>query len=223
MKKNTFNLKKMKFYFTILSLVLLSFSVSGQVQQNGTLYIGDTGIVYIGTLSSPYTFGPAASMVESTTTRTASYGRLYFPAGSTSIGAVDAHNLNGYVTTVGNADFIMPIGSGTVYAPLRVQPLDISKEIDGAYVALAPTGTVDSSTLNAISTVEYWDMPNSADAGAKITLSWRSASDLLNMPVLGGGATTAISDIVIAGYNTSSNKWERIESVVDGQNYFDNS
>jgi hypothetical protein len=213
---NTFEFKKVTNYFTFSAILFLFFSATAQVQQNGNLFIGDNASMrVIGT----YNFG-TTSGATSQTTSNANYGRLYFGFNSFALGQVAAHHLNGYVTTVNSSDFTFPIGNGIIYAPLRVQSSNTTKEIDAAYKASAPTGTVDGVTLSDISDVEYWDVPNSSDASAKITLSWRSTSNLSSLSILGGG-TVNVSHIVIAGYNNSSSKWELIESTVDTNNYFD--
>lgn len=218
MNKHTFKFKKVTPCFTFLAMVFLSLSAFAQVQQNGTLYVGGNAVVSI---FGAYTFG-TTSGAASQTDANASYGRLYFGSNASTSGAVAAHHLNGYATTVNNADFTLPLGNGSIYAPLRVRPANSTKEIDAAYKASAATGTLDGATLTAISASEYWDVPNSADAAAQLTLSWGSTSNLSSLSVF-GGTTIQVSDIVIAGYNSSSSKWELIESTVDATNYFDNT
>lgn len=206
MKTNTF-IKKTVLQVLGLFTILLSFSAAfGQVQQNGSLYIGDNGIVSV--FTTPYNFG--ASSATTFTTRTdATYGKLYFSAGTTSSAATDAHHVNGYASTFGNADFTFPIGNGTVYAPARVQGASTTNAYDCAYYTANPTTIdtdIDAATLEAISSVEYWDVQSSSTA--LLSLTWRSSS---NLSTLFTGV--ALEDIVIAGWNGT--KWEQIPSVVD--------
>jgi hypothetical protein len=192
--------------FYLLTLLLAIGNVFGQVQQNGSLYIGDSGVVSI--FTSPYNFGTSPS--TTVTSRTvASYGKLYFPNATTWASASDAHHVNGYVSTFGNADFIFPIGNGTVLAPARVQNANLTASYDSAYYSADPTtvyADVDSSTLSAISSVEYWDLLGSSTAN--LTLTWRSSSNLSSLT-----ASTVLEDIVIAGWNGT--QWEQIPSTVD--------
>ncbi|WP_438967066.1 T9SS type A sorting domain-containing protein [Flavobacterium sp.] len=208
MKTNTF-IKKTELQVLGFFTILLSFSTAfGQVQQNGSLYIGDNGLVSV--FTSPFNFGTSPS--TTVTTRTdAIYGKLYFPVATTWASASDTHHVNGYVSTFGNADFTFPVGNGTVYAPARVQGASTSNAYDCAYYTANPTtigATIDNATLEAISSVEYWDVKSSSTA--LLSLTWRAASDLSNLLV-----GVALEDIVIAGYNSTTNQWEQIPSVVD--------
>jgi hypothetical protein len=181
-------------------------NVFGQVQQNGSLYVGDSGVVSV--FASPYNFG--TSPATTVTSRTvATYGKLYFPAATTWASASDTHHVNGYASTFGNADFIFPIGNGTLLAPARVQNANVTAIYDSAYYGTDPAtvdADVDSSTLLAISSVEYWDLISSS--AANLTLTWRSDSNLATLTT-----GVALEDIVIAGWNGTH--WEQIPSTVD--------
>lgn len=186
--------------------MLLSISVFGQVQQNGTLYIGDTGVVSV--FTTPYNFG--TSPATTTTTRTTvNYGKLYFSAGTNWVAASDAHHVNGYVSTYGNADFTFPVGNGTKLAPARVQSAALTSRYDNAYYSANPTAvgsTVDGGTIKAISTVEYWDLQSTSSA--VLSLTWRGSSNVATI-----AAGTTLADVVIAGWNGT--QWEQIPSAVD--------
>jgi hypothetical protein len=210
LKTNTF-IKKTELQVLGFFTILLSFSTAfGQVQQNGSLYIGDNGVVSV--FTTPVYFGSTSATTSPTeTTRTATYGKLYFSAATTWNTATDAHHVNGYASTFGNADFTFPVGNGTVYAPVRVQGASASNAYDCAYYTANPNSigaTVDAGTLDAISSLEYWDVQSSSTA--LLSLTWRAASDLSNLLV-----GVALEDIVIAGYNSTTNRWEQIPSVVD--------
>jgi hypothetical protein len=201
------NAKKAKRILSLFTFAITAVCF-GQVQQNSTLYIADNGIVSV--FNSPYNFGNSPAKTE--TTRTANlFGKLYFPAGSswTAASVSDTHQVNGYVASIGNANFTYPVGSGTIYAPLRITSATTNTEFSSAYYRSNPTSiypTVDASTLKGISSLEFWDMQSSGTSF--ITLTWRSSS---NVATIATGTTLA--DIVVAGWNGSS--WVQISSVVD--------
>jgi hypothetical protein len=137
------------------------------------------------------------------------YGKLYFSAGTNWTSASDAHHVNGYVSSFGNADFTFPIGNGTRLAPLRVQNASLTNNYDSAYYGANPVTTypgIDTGTLKAISTEEYWDVQSTSSA--ILTITWRGSSNLASIST---GAT--LSDVVIAGWNGT--QWVQIPSLVD--------
>ena len=195
----------------IFCCVLLLINIGqAQVQQNATLYVGDTGVVSV--FSAPFNFGAAPSSTVTTRTSTV-YGKVYFPAGVLASNPTDAHQVNGYVSSFGNADFTFPIGNGTLYAPASIRGASTTSTYDSAYYSANPTTvgtTIDSNTLLAISTTEFWDFQSAASA--TLSLSWRSASALGSQF---SGAT--VNDIVIAGWDGA--QWTAISSVVDATNF----
>lgn len=192
--------------FFIVFIMMLSLSTFGQVQQNGTLFIGDTGVLSI--FTTPFNFGTSPATTETTRTD-ANYGKLYFSGGTNWANASNDHNVNGYVSTFGNADFTFPVGNGTALAPVRVQDANLTANYDCAYYSANPTtidADVDSGTLEAISSTEYWDVQSASSS--LLTLTWRASSDLASLT-----AGVTLSDIVIAGWDGT--KWVQIPSVVD--------
>lgn len=190
-------------------LFLASFtSISyAQVQNNGTLFVANTGQFYL--KSGNYGFG--ASPATSATTRTAvSYGKVTYAAGTTNSGLVN-HSLNGYARTLSTSQFIFPIGNGTIYAPAAVTASSVVG-VDAAYYG-APATTVGSildASVRAVSAVEYWDI-KSASAAGRISLTWRATSDIATLTAFGAG--TPLSKLVIAGWNGT--KWVQVPSTVD--------
>ena len=78
----------------------------------------------------------------------------YFMAATIGSGATDAHYVNGYANTSGNAHFTFPVGNGTVHAPARVQDASTSNTYDCAYCLANPT-TINGSANNVFQIIEY--------------------------------------------------------------------
>lgn len=217
--KNTFKITKRANAFFMCLFLSLGFVGFSQVQQNGVFYIGDNGLVSIGAETTPFNFGTPAT-ASSVTTRTASdYGKLHFRAGTSAAAATDAHHLNGYASTTGNAAFVFPVGSGTVYAPLQISSAVVAETYDSAYVAANPASVVPAtsidSSLEAVSSLEYWDVISTSNA--IVSLSWRSASALATE--LGSG--TVVDDVTVVGLNSGTNQWDQLISTVDATSFVD--
>lgn len=204
MKRNTKtqNLNAFPIGKTLAGLFLVcALTAHGQMATKGNLYIADNGNMYIG--SSAYYFESGGSTA---TSRTASvHGALVFN-NATFNGASDSHFIDGYARSLGTSAAIFPIGQSAVYAPAKVLP-SASATTDAAYFRSAPStvGATLDSGLNAISTVEYWDVRSTATAS--ISLTWRASSDLA---LLSGNT---LSKLTIAGWNGSN--WIEIPSAVD--------
>lgn len=188
-------------------LLLLLLTVSqgfAQVQNNGNLYIADEGQMYVQT--SSYNFG--ASPATTYTTRTIStYGKLIFESGVTHGSASDSHFMDGYIRTLSTSQFIFPIGQSGVYAPAAVIPNN-NTGVDAAYYRSSPStiGILLDGTVSTISTIEFWDI-KSASANAKVTLTWRSSSDVTTI------TDSVLANLTIAAWDGS--KWIQIPSTVD--------
>jgi hypothetical protein len=189
--------------WTILSLFVFSVNNSiAQFQSNEPLYIGDNGYVYVG--SDNYYFGTGNG--ETITSRTNSiYGKLIFASAASTIGASDAHYLDGYGSVLTTAPFIFPVGQSGIYAPARVTPMSTSP-IDGAYFrsSALTIGTNLDPTVSAVSPTEYWNIQGANSA--VVSLTWRASSALANIVL----STTVLT---IVGYDGV--KWVEIPSNVD--------
>ena len=192
----------------LLFLAMLASTSYAQVQNNGTLFVANNGQFYL--KSGNYAFG--ASPATSATTRTAlTYGKVTYAAGTTNSGQSNAHFLNGYASTLSTSQFIFPIGQSSVYAPAAITATS-TVGVDAAYYR-APASTVGitlDASVRAISADEYWDI-KSASAAGRISLTWRSSSNIGTLTAFGAG--TAISKLVIAGWDGT--KWVQIPSTVD--------
>jgi hypothetical protein len=195
--------------FVLLCLFTEQQSVA-QVQQNGNLYIADTGVVSV--FTPDFNFG-SASATTATTRTNAVYGKLHFPNIGAWAGATNAHHVNGYVSSFGNAAFTFPVGSGAVYAPLRIGTADVNALYDTAYYnsnPAAPYALIDGTSLDAISTTSYWDVQSAATA--TVSLTWSGTGD-----IAGQVTYLELADLTIAGWNGT--QWEVITSTVDVVNF----
>lgn len=206
-------MKKMKnrnYWLLILSLLGIN-CLTAQIQNNTAVYIGDNGESYLA--SGNYYFG-ATPAVTITSRTPSNYGKLSFAAGATWSGASDSHYIDGYARTYGNSSFVMPVGQSGVYAPAQVIPTTTTGVDAGYYRSGAGTiGNTLASTVNAISTVEYWNIKGSTSA--IVAVSWRSSS---NISTLTGGN---INRLTIIGWNGTS--WNEIPSVVDATSFLGGS
>lgn len=204
-KENSIKYKTIKapLFLLFLMITLNCQKISGQVQNNDVMFIGDDSSVFLSADISSFTFGAGSS---TTTTRTnTTYGKLVFAAGVVANGASNSANLNGYGSTRSTSSFTMPIGNSGVYAPIVVVPSSVSG-VDAAYFHSDPN--LISSTMNsgvaAISTTEYWDIKG---ANSQITLSWRSSSDATTI------TNADLANLIIVGFNGV--EWIEIPSTVD--------
>lgn len=201
MKTITFNstAKIIRSKGIVLCFSLFAFSTGfAQLQNNGTLYVRDNGILTL--KSGNYGFGTGTA--STATTRTANtYGKIVFGSGTTSSGATNIHFIDGFARTLG-FPYTMNLGQTGVLAPLRIVS-STGTSVDAAFYNGTPTDNLDIDTeLSEISNSEYWDIQG---ANSIISLSWRP-STIANL-------TTSVYTIV--GYNSSTGKWDIIPSTVD--------
>ena len=203
MKTITFNstAKIIRSKGIVLCFSLLAYSATfAQLQNNGTLYIRDNGILSL--KSGNYGFGTSAS---TTTTRTATYGKIVFGSGVTTSGATNSHFIDGFARTLG-FPFTMDLGQTGVLAPLRIVS-SAGADVDAAFYKTTPTDNLAVvAELSEISNSEYWDIQGS---DAVISLSWREAT-LANL---------STSDYTIVGYNSGTGEWDIIDSDIDAVSF----
>jgi len=205
LKTNTLKSNKRLFpnkgYMT--ALALFGYGIcTAQVQNNSSIFVSDNSNFYVA--SGDYNFG--SSPATSQTTKTAStYGVMSFASGTTTSGVGNSHNVNGYVRTYGTAQFIFPIGSGTVYAPAAAIP-SLATGVDAAYYAANPSavGITLGTGATKVSTIEYWMIKGAA---SRISLTWRAASSITAL------TDGALANLTILGWNGSN--WEIINSAYD--------
>lgn len=157
------------------------------------------------------------------------YGVVNYASASLVVtGANDANHIDGYVRNLGAGLFVYPVGDDGFYGPFaatgagttgayfHTDPTTAmtSKLGGGTYPILpvTPSGlafpvTSKSVALNAVSTVEYWDIDG---AGAsKITLTWDAGSNV------GTLTSNTLSRLCIVGWNPTTSQWVKINSVID--------
>jgi hypothetical protein len=189
---------------SILSLIILVAvmninSLVAQVRNDGMLHISDNASFYVA--SGTFTFGTGST---TTTTRTAStYGKLVLNSGVEVSGAASGATLftDGFVGTK-SSSYVLPTGQTSTYAPIGVTNASVTNGVEAAYYLAAPA-TVGSnlfSTVSALSAAGYWVVKGD---NATITLIWDSSLSSL---------ASSITDLTVAGYNTSTSKWEAIAS-----------
>lgn len=207
MKTNTLKSKKglfpQKGYITALALI--GYGVcNAQVQNNNSLYVSNNANFHVST--GNYNFG--ASPATTQTTKTASiYGVVSFGATTLANGASNSHYLNGYGRTYGTSQVILPVGDAGVYAPVAVTPT-ANTGVDAAYFRVSPStiGTAKASTVNLISSIEYWNV-RSSGANSRISLTWRATSGVTAL------TSGSLSNLVVLGWNGT--QWVNIASTVD--------
>lgn len=196
--KNIFSIRKILFCFVVLTFTC----TNAQLQNDGVLFVGDEGYVYVG--SDTYIFGSGVG--QTTTTRTPLvYGKLIFSSMASTVGVSDSHYLDGYASVISTDPFLLPIGQSGVYAPARVTATSLLP-VDGAYYRSSATsvGSTLDSSVNAISTIEYWNIIGANNVS--LSLTWRNSSFISNI-------VSTLSDLTIVGFDGT--QWVEIPSVVD--------
>lgn len=196
---------KPNFLFSFLLLMLfMHFEATSQVQNDDTIYVGDSGELYIS--QDTYNFG--VSPAQTLTSRNAlNYGVISFGSTTTWTNADDDHHVDGYVRYYGDNSFITPVGNNGIYAPAKIQPSS-TDGVDVAYFNADPnTISSDLSTgISFISDTEYWEVKGNTTA--IISLSWRADSGVNEMLL-----TPSLTYLTILGYNGT--EWVEIPSFYD--------
>ncbi|MCF0042519.1 hypothetical protein LXM24_20620, partial [Dyadobacter sp. CY399] len=141
-------------------------------------------------------------------------GIVTFAESSTISGISSSKHIDGYVRKLGHSVFTYPVGHLGFYRPFAAE----SDGTTGAYFrgdpgqAVLPAGSpfnrnTRDSSLNAVSSVEYWDVIGTEPT--KLTLSWNDGSDLTSLT---GGSVDLVT---IAGWSKSNARWEKIASLRD--------
>jgi hypothetical protein len=192
----SFNKNSSNFYIAfILTLSSICF-LQAQVQNNGTLYIGDNATMYIG--SSTFTFGSGSTTQTSRTAGT--YGKLQLSATASFSGASTSLFTNGFVSTLKAGYFELPTGQGSTFAPIGVTNASVTNGVAAAYYEGSLASTVKDFTISTLPTAGYWDVKGD---NATIQLMWSSNISSL---------TNSIANLTVAGFNSVNSKWEAIAS-----------
>ena len=191
---------KNKYGSTLLFIFFcLGLASQAQVQNNGKLYVADNASFYIE--SGDYAFGTGSN---TETSRTASiFGKLQKGPSVTVSGAASGAGLfvNGYVSTLSASYFLLPTGQNTTYAPIGITNAAVASGVTAAYSDGTPANSANLDlTLAALFTTGSWNVNGD---NAKLTLLWSSDISALS---------TVIANLTVAGYNTTTSKWEAITS-----------
>lgn len=179
-----------------------------QLHNDGVLHVAANTVLYIN--SGTLTFGSSSS---TTTSKALPYvstdGKICIgPNASFSTDGTNTKFINGYTETKNTTATVLPIGSGSVYAPIKVTPSDASG-VKATYINASPLVAYSGGLTAAVTTVgtsEYWIITG---VNSVISLSWRTGSGL---------STFSYPDLSIIGYK--NNKWEIIDSAIDATSVF---
>jgi len=198
---------KRKIYLSLLMLggALMSHGQGSQIYSTTQTFAGGYYGVY-----GQLTFNTGFVVTPRATPTTSS---AYFTTGSTYTGASNASHVNGYAEKEGITAFTFPVGNGTKIRTAGISAPASSAKFQAAYWFANPnSATLPSGApfpvanlgtgVSAVSNLEYWDINGALPVN--ITLSWDAAS------ALGTLTSNTIADLVIAGYNTATSKWENL-------------
>ncbi len=160
---------------------------------------------------STFCFGQTAGIA---TERTSPKGIISFPTSASSTGLAAGSYVDGYVKKNGGTFFVFPVGDNGEYKPFGAS----GDGTVGAYFqenpgsAGMPSGapfssTAKETTLSKVSAIEFWDVDGSIDT--KLTFTWSTVSDVANL------TNNTLKNLTIAGWNTSTSRWEKVASLVD--------
>lgn len=201
MKKEKLNIffdKLRSLIFLIFLVFLSNQNTLAQIQNNGTIYIGQNSSLYI---SGTFTFG-TSSITKVERGSGTNHGKIIFGATASVSGAATGASLfvDGFANTRSTAYFVLPTGDGTTYAPVGVTNTAVANGVDAVYTHTTPinNSNIDAS-ITALLGTGYWEMKGDA---AKITLIW--SSDISSV-------SNSLADVTVAGYNASTNNWEAID------------
>jgi hypothetical protein len=177
-------------------------TLQAQVQNEGELYIGATGLFYIA--SGEYNFGSGST---STSRKKVDYGVLSISNLASFNGYYESNFVDGYAQIESNSAFIVPLGHAGVYAPIQLTPSTL-EAVAAAYLGITPAtiSNVFDPTIASLSLVEYWHI-RCSEARAVLSLSWRASSAISDL------TSASLPNLTIVGWNGSS--WVSIPSIVD--------
>ncbi len=199
-------------FITLVSILfILSFNfLNAQVESVPDAGINE-GLIYVSPNSTFYIrlgnvlFGPDSNtLTGKNSPYNASDGKIILGTNATfSTDSVDQKFIDGFCGTIATIPKILAIGSEDIYAPVSVTP-STNAGVYSAYFSSNPItafGSSLSSQVTDVSNVEYWIIKGES---SKITLSWRSTSNLnlFSQP-----------DITIVGFKDG--KWYSIDSQID--------
>lgn len=211
----TKQLQKKLGYITIFKALIFllcycnTTEVLAQVQNNGTLHVGDNGMVFINT--GDFNFGSASTTATSKTNTYASTdGKIMLGLGVVfNTDGTASKFVNGYAGTFNTSETILALGANLVYAPIKVTATtnDVltNKNVHATYFNSNPLSTYTADldvSVNEVADTEYWIVKGE---NAVLSLSWRESSNL-------DAFTASLAGVTIVGYNTADAEWQVIDS-----------
>jgi hypothetical protein len=191
----------------MLVFCVLGYSSYAQVRFGGEVNIADNATFFIKSGEVSFATG------TTTTTRTPNdYGRIQVAndVSFSMTGTSATQHINGFLLAAKSGTFTAPVGDGSRFAPVVFTDKSTVDLATIAYWDLDPeeVGDVLDGTIDAISTVEHWQINSTGTA--KLTFSWVAASGIATL------TNNTLADLVIAGYDPITNKWVQIPAVTTG-------
>ena len=112
----------------------------------------------------------------------------------------DQEFIDGQVKAYGAGNTLFPTGNKGVYAPVEMEH---SSDAMAKYVNEAPAAGSNGTDVDAVATVEYWEL----SGNAVVTLPWNENSDITNLVNNNGGA---LSSVAIVGLNSGA--WDLVSA-----------
>lgn len=185
-------MKKTYFIILIISITFLQGKAQG-ITFFGNTYIDSGGTVYVNNF--PVNF--EGMMYTSTST---SYPGILALSENTVWQRNNNAFVDGAIKSYHVNEFEFPVGNETVFAPILISS---DSEVTANYQFDSADSTNEfSDDLDAVSTLEYWNVLGNADG--LLTLTWRNISDL------GSLTNNDLENLRIAGWNSMTNQWEVI-------------
>ncbi len=161
------------FRSTIILIVIILSSVEGFSQE---LYVGPNAEFH---LSNGLVFTTSNTAVQ------VDENGLFSIASGSNWGS-DQEFVDGQVKAYGAGLTLFPTGDNGVYAPVQ---MDHSGDALAEYVNSSPSTGSNGTDVDAVGTVEYWELEGNAVA----TLPWNENSDITNLVNNNGGALSAVA------------------------------
>ena len=162
------------FYRNVILVIFIAvMSVQGFAQE---LYIGANAEFH---LSNGLVFTTSNSVVQ---------------IDDTGLFSIDAGNnwgsgqeyIDGQVKAYGAGNTLFPTGNNGVYAPIN---MNHNADAQAKYVNEAPAAGSNGADVDAVGTVEYWEL----EGTAIVTLPWNENSDITDLVNNNGGALSAVA------------------------------
>lgn len=146
--------------------------------------------LYIGTDAEFYLPNNAVFTTNNTIVQVADNGIFSVEAGNTWGSATEF--VNGTVTAYGNGNTKLPVGDNGVYAAVVMEH---STDVSAKYNNAAPDSGTNGTNVDAVGTVEYWEL----NGTAIVTLPYNENSDITSLVNDNGGSLNAVSIVGLNG------------------------